>query len=167
MTKNILLWVWGIVLTLGLIYVGLHAFAPQTFGDSTVSLLPTQYVNGINVGPVGAKQNTVYSVYSQSFTQNAVTLGSYTAATSTTSTIEQLTNVGHTQNGLTVAVGDTCIGGITTAATSTSFGIDVNIIGVNKTAQTASASVTYWNGSASAFTLATGTLAITCFNTPF
>ncbi len=167
MTKNIVFWVWAVALTLVSVAALSHSSAPAPFGDATVSANPTQYVNGINIGPNGPKQNTVNSVYSQSFTQGSLTLGAYTAVTSTTSTVMQLTSVGHLQSGLTVAVGDVCVGGLSTAPATSSFGIDVNIVGVNSANQTASASVTYWNGNTTANTIATGTLAITCFNTPF
>jgi len=139
----------------------------QSFGDATVSLFPTWYSNGINIGEAGAKQNTVNAVYSQSFTQGSFSLGAYTAATSTTSTIVTLTNIGKGMNGFNAAVGDTCIGGLTTAPSTSSFNINVNITAVSASLQVATASVTYWNGNSAANTIATGTLAITCFNTPY
>jgi hypothetical protein len=171
MAKKIVFWVWAVALTL--IVIGIWGTVSHgTFGDSTVSLFPTWYENGINIGPNGPKVNTVNAIYSQSFTQPSFTLSPMSSTSgSDTSTVVAITNIGHTQSGWQAAVGDACIGGLSTAPTSTTFGLDVFITGLQttntSTGASASATVTYWNGTAATTTYATGTLAITCFNTPY
>lgn len=83
------------------------------------------------------------------YPQAAITLGSYTVATSTTSTLVAFPF--GTANGF--AVGDSCAVGFNQAPSSTSFGEDGTLTLVGTT--TATATVTLWNGANASLTLQT------------
>ncbi len=160
--SKILHWLWGIALTVTLIGVCAVLAQPHQYGDGTVQNFPTQYSAGINIGRVGAKVNTITDVMSGSFTQGQFTLGSITTATSSQFATTSIANYGNA-----LVVGSACFLGITTAPTTTAFGIDGNIVSVSTTAQTAVLGVTYWNGTSTNVTVATGTTRYTCFNTAY
>lgn len=164
MIKKILLWVWGIALTLTLagVLVHLGGGTTSTFGDGTVQNFPTQFSAGINIGRVGAKVNTINDLISGSFVQGQFTLGAVTTATSSFFATSSIANYGNA-----LVVGDTCPTGISTAPTSTAFGIDAQVITVSTTAQTALLGFTYWNGTSTSQTVATGTVRYTCINTAY
>lgn len=171
----------GIVAVVLAFFVG-SAIQSQTLrgGDFAGGIVPSQLftangstngvtpVGNLNIGFGGtAAANQIVTVYTAVANYPAatnVTLGGFTAATSTTSTAVSFSASGF-------SVGDSCEIAYNGATTTSAFGADAFVTAVS--GNNATATVTFWNGASSAITLtptssATGvssTLKATCFHT--
>lgn len=142
---------------------GCTAF-PGTLRSDTQQALSGQYIGGT----AAANEVTVWATASAWYPQTALTLGSITTATSSTST-PVIFGFG-TANGF--AAGDACQVFFNGAPNAASFGADAFLTAV--ATNTATATVTFWNGASTALTInttsslaagASTTLKVTCQHT--
>lgn len=174
----------AVVVVLVLAFVGIKVFTPALGGDFAGGIVPSQlftanssqnsvtpvlsnlYLNGgVSVGgTAAANQIPVIYTATTSYPSTAVTLGGFTASTSTTSTSFAFSASGF-------SVGDACEVGYNGATTTSAFGLDALITAVS--GNNVTATVTFWNGASTAITLtvtstvtgASSTIKTTCFHT--
>lgn len=168
----------GIVVLAGALYLGLASNKPILGGDFAGGIVPNQLftanigTNGITPignlsigfgGTAAANQLPVLYTATTAYPASAVTLGSITASTSTTSTVVSFNASGF-------SVGDACEVSYNGATTTSAFGADAFVTAVSGNAVTST--VTFWNGATSPITLtvtstatgASSTLKVTCFH---
>lgn len=156
----------ALIVSLGLGGLVLHQSAQSNSYGANVQNTPDWYTNGVYIGALGQSHSELDAIISSSTPQNSFSVGAVTQATSSLFVAVTVPLGGGTPNGL-LAVGDPCIGWLSTAPTSTAFGIDAGVSTVSSTSGLATVGVTYWNGTSTTQTIATGTLELTCFATPY
>lgn len=173
MIKKILLWTWGIALTLTLVGVLIN-LSSGTFGDSaTVVNFPQWFTGGIAIGqPSGnfpdpklpVKIRAIIS--SSTVINNTGLLGAFGSTTSTTSTTMTIPYDGYdnVSNSGAIATGAPCILGISNVVNV--IPLDGQVTSISSTAQTVTVQVEFQNYGTTATTTTNGTstLQATCFN---
>lgn len=179
MTKNPFLKVLGIVLLVvatTLVTLQLKGAAGQGFGGttnfddlglSTLTVTGTSTLGGINTSGTLTVTGANGLRVGGTAVYNAVTL--LAAATTSVPLFILAPNTSATSSALTtftipvggITAGDPCTVGLTTAPSS-QFGADTNI--TTSSASSATGTITWWNGTSTAVTVATGTARVACIH---